>query len=114
MSEQVRRFRQALEENAIRSYGEDRAWWDSLPDEQKSWEVANAGMGYSFGNIKAIRDPYNLHREHDEETLRLIAQKYGLTIEEYTRVLIDLREELRGQLSPEDWEIFFGTTTDIT
>lgn len=114
MSEEVEQFRRVLEENAIEGYGKDRIWWDSLPKDLQNWEVANAGMGSSFGLIKAIRDPKNPYRAHDEETLRLIAQLYGLSIEEYTRVLVALREELREQLSPEVWDIFFGTTTDIT
>ncbi len=85
-----------------------------MSENNQNWEVANAGMGSTFGLIKASRDPSNEHRVHDEETLQLEAQKYQLTIEEYTRVLVALREDLRGQLLPEDWEIFFGTTTDIT
>ena len=113
MLEKVEQFRRALEENAIEGYGKDRIWWDSLPKNLQYWEVANAGMGSSFGHIKAIRDPNNPYRAHDEETLRMTAEGYGLTIEDFTRGLVALREELREQLSPEDWEIFFGTTIDI-
>lgn len=71
-------------------------------------------LPYMIGRIRDYRSEDPESRDHGRKYLEKCRQDYGLSsIEDLITAIVQLREELHGQLSSEDFSAYFGRSLDV-